>query len=127
MSILRMGSFKASYALFLKLVSGTIRTIAISASAMVGAALVCLRIGTTDLRTLISFVGDVLYQKNIRRFLAYHMPECQVTHIFSISTPYRTLTTSLLAYQIQTLPHPTAVGTGRRKRGYASCDHGKTD
>src|ERR1700680_2526496 len=60
MSILRMASFKASYALFLKLVSGTIRTIAMSASAMVSAALVCLRIGTTDLRTLISFVGDVL-------------------------------------------------------------------
>src|ERR1700730_14741946 len=52
MSILRMASFKASYALFLKLVSGTIRTIAISASAMVGAALVGLRIGMTDLRTI---------------------------------------------------------------------------
>src|SRR3984893_13110164 len=51
MSILRMASFKASYALFLKLVSGAILTIVMSASAMVGDALVCLRIGTTDLRT----------------------------------------------------------------------------
>src|SRR5712672_2720004 len=49
MSILRMASFKASYALFLKLVSGTIRTIAISASAMVCDALVSFRTGTTDL------------------------------------------------------------------------------
>src|SRR6202048_574807 len=55
MSILRMASFKASYALFLKLVSGTIRTIAISASAMVGGALVCFRVGTT-----ISPAGDVV-------------------------------------------------------------------
>src|SRR5205823_8453635 len=36
-------------ALFLKLVSGAIRTIAISASAMVGDALVCFRTGTTNL------------------------------------------------------------------------------
>src|ERR1700675_4899466 len=35
MSIFRIASFKASYALFLKLVSGAIPTIAISASAMV--------------------------------------------------------------------------------------------
>src|SRR5216684_7462722 len=49
MSILRMASFKASYALFLKLVSGAIRTIAISASAMMGGALVCFRTGMPDL------------------------------------------------------------------------------
>src|SRR6266576_4526138 len=60
MSILRMASFKASYALFLKLVSGAIRTIAISASAMVGDALVCFRRGTTNLLS-----GDVSYSKNI--------------------------------------------------------------
>src|SRR5258708_15866481 len=60
MSILRMASFKASYALFLKLVSGTIRTIAISASAMVGGALVCFLMGTTDLPR-----GDLFYQNNI--------------------------------------------------------------
>src|ERR1019366_9825561 len=60
MSILRIASFKASYALFLKLVSGTIRTIAISASAIVGGALVCLRAGTTDL-----LQGDVSYPKNV--------------------------------------------------------------
>src|SRR5579871_2771168 len=40
MSIFRMASFSASYALFLKLVSGTIRTTAISASAMLNVALV---------------------------------------------------------------------------------------
>src|SRR6476620_11616839 len=49
MSILRMASFKASYALFLKLLSGAIRTIAISASAMFGNALVGFRSDTTNL------------------------------------------------------------------------------
>src|SRR3954452_13048872 len=49
MSILRMASFKASYALFLKLDSGAIRTIAMSASAMFGNALVGFRSDTTIL------------------------------------------------------------------------------
>jgi hypothetical protein len=44
-----MASFKASSAMFMKLVSGAIRTIAISASAMVGGALVCFRSGTMSL------------------------------------------------------------------------------
>src|ERR1700730_2418124 len=60
MSILRMASFKASYALFLKLVSGAIPTIAISASAMMGCALVCFRDGT-----MISSKGRPLLSDNI--------------------------------------------------------------
>src|ERR1700733_9754585 len=79
MSIFRMASFKASYALFLKLVSGTIRTIAISASAMVGGALVCFRVGMTNLlggRRLIKTITEL--------FLAYQMPGCQVTYDFNI-------------------------------------------
>jgi hypothetical protein len=46
--------------LFLKLVSGAIRTIAISASAMVDGALVCFRAGTTNLFSR----GDAFYYKN---------------------------------------------------------------
>src|SRR5579872_4499500 len=33
-------------------------------------------------------------------FLAYQMPECQVTHVFSTSGLCTTLTTSFLAYQM---------------------------
>src|SRR6266478_1297062 len=122
MSILRMASFKASYALFLKLVSGAIRTIAISASAMVGNALVCFRTGTTDLlhgRRLVERISDL--------FLAYQMPECQVARVFYISLPCHALTILSLAYQ---MPYPPVVRRpdpmprqGRDGRFYRSPEH----
>src|SRR5665213_793019 len=97
MSILRMASFKASYALFLKLVSGAIRTIAISASAMVGDALVGFRSGTT--------LSLLLWETScsrllVDRFLAYQIPECQDDLIFSILRQPLALTIGFLAYQM---------------------------
>src|SRR5216683_4322393 len=96
MSILRMASFKASYALFLKLVSGAIRWIAISASAMVGGALVGFRMDTIDL-----LCGETSLNRRIsNRFLAYQIPGCQVASVFGTSRRYPVLTTSSLAYQM---------------------------
>src|SRR4029078_10389153 len=97
MSILRMASFKASYALFLKLLSGAIRTIAISASAMFGNALVGFRSDTTNLLQWESSVTGLLTGK----FLAYHMPECQAAYFLRHSRQCRSLTNWLLAYQMQ--------------------------
>src|SRR3954452_4454769 len=96
MSILRMASFKASYALFLKLLSGAIRTIAISASAMFGNALVGFRSDTTNLLQWESSFTGLLTGK----FLAYHMPECQAGYFLRRLTAPRGLTSWLLAYQM---------------------------
>jgi hypothetical protein len=82
--------------LFLKLVSGAIRTIAISASAMVGGALVCFRSGTMILQW-----GEASFTRIIvGRFLAYQMPGCQGDVIFGIFKGWLALTTSFLAYQM---------------------------
>src|ERR1700733_500866 len=117
MSILRMASFNASYALFLKLVSGAIRTIAISASAM-GGALVCFRKGTTDL-----LKGDSIRHTNDRIFLAYQMPECQGAAIFGISMRLLALTLSFLAYQMPCDGiHPD--GDARQGRGASPATDG---
>src|SRR6476469_4203580 len=96
MSILRMASFKASYALFLKLDSGAIRTIAISASAMFGNALVGFRSDTTNLLQWESSFTGILTGK----FLAYHMPECQAAYFLRRSNSCDDLTSWLLAYQM---------------------------
>src|SRR3569832_724428 len=96
MSILRMASFKASYALFLKLLSGAIRTIAISASAMFGNALVGFRSDTTNLLQWESSFTGILTGK----FLAYQMPECQAGDFLQHSKRCRGLTSWLLAYQM---------------------------
>src|SRR4029079_19788494 len=95
MSILRMASFKASYALFLKLLSGAIRTIAMYASAMFGNALVGFRSDTTNLLQWESSFTGILTGK----FLAYHMPECQGGYFLRRSTAHRGLTNLLLTYQ----------------------------
>src|SRR4051812_27419993 len=96
MSILRMASFKASYALFLKLDSGAIRTIAISASAMFGNALVGFRSDTTNLLQWESSFTGLLTGK----FLAYHMPACQAAYFLQRSKGRSGLTSWLLAYQM---------------------------
>src|SRR3954452_25385495 len=97
MSILRMASFKASYALFLKLLSGAIRTIAISASAMFGNALVGFRSDTTNLLQWESSFTGILTGK----FLAYQIPECQAAYFLQRSNPRFALTSWLLAYQMR--------------------------
>jgi hypothetical protein len=67
-----------------------------SASAMMGGALICFRTGMTDLlRKETSFT-----RRMTGLFLAYQMPECQVTRLFSTSTWFHALTTLLLAYQM---------------------------
>src|SRR3954463_16002417 len=96
MSILRMASFKASYALFLKLDSGAIRTIAISASAMFGNALVGFRSDTTNLLQWESSFTGLLTGK----FLAYQIPECQAAYFLQRSKVRCSLTSWLLAYQM---------------------------
>src|SRR5215831_11529499 len=107
MSILRMASFKASYALFLKLLSGAIRTIAISASAMFGNALVGFRSDTTNLLQWESSFTGLL----ARKFLAYHMPECQAAYFLRHSKACGGLTSCLLAYQ---MPSPAIFDPSRR-------------
>jgi hypothetical protein len=62
----------------LKLVSGAILTIAISASAMIGVALVCFRVDTT----ILQMREMPAYQKTTERFLACQMPDCQVDRFF---------------------------------------------
>src|SRR6266568_8423373 len=99
MSILRMASFKASYALFLKLLSGAIRTIVMSASAMFGNALVGFRSDTTILLQW----GVVFYRIITGKFLAYHMPECQAGCFLRHSRRCISLTNWLLAYQMPSL------------------------
>src|SRR6266702_233112 len=107
MSILRMASFKASYALFLKLLSGAIRTIAMSASAMFGNALVGFRSDTTILLQWESSFTGILTGK----FLAYHMPACQAAYILQRSNRCAGLTSWLLAYQ---MPSPAIFDPSRR-------------
>src|SRR6478735_1190525 len=107
MSILRMASFKASYALFLKLLSGAIRTIAISASVMFGNALVGFRSDTTNLLQWESSFTGLLTGK----FLAYHMPECQAGYFLRRSKSCSSLTSWLLAYQ---MPSPAIFDPKRR-------------
>src|SRR3954463_15765238 len=107
MSILRMASFKASYALFLKLDSGAIRTIAISASAMFGNALVGFRSDTTNLLQWESFFTGLLTGK----FLAYQIPECQAAYFLQRSRVRCSLTSWLLAYQ---MPSPAIFDPSRR-------------
>src|SRR5262245_61469395 len=109
MSILRMASFKASYALFLKLLSGAIRTIAMSASAMFGNALVGFRSDTTILLQWESSFTAILTGK----FLAYHMPECQAAYFLRRSRRRGGLTSWLLAYQ---MPSPAIFDPSRRNR-----------
>src|SRR3954453_677279 len=99
MSILRIACFKASYALFLKLLSGAIRTIAISASAIFGNALVGFRSDTTNLLQWESSFTGILTGK----FLAYQMPECQAAYFLQHSNPSSSLTSWLLAYQMPSL------------------------
>src|SRR3569833_1699442 len=88
MSILRIASRNASYALFLKLVSGAMRAIAMSASAMMGSALVGFCVDKTVLlvreRSPYSIFGP--------RFLACQMPDCQAARFFSVSTSSMRLT-----------------------------------
>src|SRR3954447_26552662 len=107
MSILRMASFKASYALFLKLDSGAIRTIAISASAMFGNALVGFRSDTTNLLQWESSFTGLLTGK----FLAYQIPECQAAYFLQRSKVRCSLTSWLLAYQ---MPSPAIFDPSRR-------------
>src|SRR3954469_660794 len=107
MSILRMASFKASYALFLKLDSGAIRTIAISASAMFGNALVGFRSDTTNLLQWESSFTGLLTGK----FLAYQIPECQAAYFLQRSKVRCSLTSWLLAYQ---MPSPAIFDPRRR-------------
>src|SRR5437868_12768017 len=107
MSILRMASFKASYALFLKLDSGAIRTIAISASAMFGNALVGFRSDTTILLQWESSFTGILTGK----FLAYQIPVCQAAYFLQRSRLRRSLTSWLLAYQ---MPSPAIFDPSRR-------------
>src|SRR3954466_9877346 len=107
MSILRMASFKASYALFLKLDSGAIRTIAISASAMFGNALVGFRSDTTNLLQWESSFTGLLTGK----FLAYQIPECQAAYFLQHSGRRDRLTNWLLAYQ---MPSPAIFDPKRR-------------
>src|SRR5581483_1213885 len=99
MSILRMASFKASYALFLKLLSGAIRTIAMFASAMFGNALVGFRSDTTILLQWESSFTGIFTGK----FLAYHMPECQAGYFLRRYRARSDLTSWLLAYQMPSL------------------------
>src|SRR3569832_2356033 len=99
MSILRMASFKASYALFLKLLSGAIRTIAMSASVMFGNALVGFRSDTTILLQWESSFTGIMIEK----FLAYQMPECQAGYFLRRSRWCSGLTSWLLAYQMPSL------------------------
>src|SRR5438309_11527971 len=99
MSILRMASFKASYALFLKLLSGAIRTIAMSASAMFGNTLVGFRSDTTILLQWESSFTGILTGK----FLAYQIPECQAGYFLQRSHLPLALTSWLLAYQMPSL------------------------
>src|SRR3954454_17814277 len=96
MSILRMASFKASYALFLKLLSGAMRTIAMSASAMFGNALFDFRSDTTILLQWESSFTGILTGK----FLAYQIPECQAAYFSQHSKVRCSLTSWLLAYQM---------------------------
>src|SRR6478736_3925557 len=107
MSIFRMASFKASYALFLKLLSGAIRTIAMSASAMFGNALVGFRSDTTILLQWESSFTGIFTGK----FLAYQMPECQAGYFLRYSNKCRGLTSWLLAYQ---MPSPAIFDPRRR-------------
>src|SRR3569833_3084819 len=109
MSILRMASFKASYALFLKLLSGAIRTIAMSASAMFGNALDGIRSDTTNLLQWESSYTGILTGK----FLAYHMPECQGGYFLRRSRASSSLTSWLLAYL---MPSPAFFDPSRRSR-----------
>src|SRR6476646_9724840 len=55
-----------------------------SASAMVGDALLCFCGSMTDLLR-----GRRLDDQNPVLFLAYQMPDCQVAHVFSVSVPPR--------------------------------------
>src|SRR5579871_4162148 len=105
-----MASFSASYALFLKLVSGTIRTTAMSASAMLNDA---------------SVVSSLAYRINKNHnSIIFGMPHARMSSCQRFQH-LRDLTSSFLAYQMPYEPIQHAF-PGARAFVITFCHHMKT-